>query len=318
MRTGPEGVPSPVERLASETGEGRDSAAAMPARIERYSQARHRAREILDYIDTLADEEAARVALGLSECGEYLKFRHYFTVDKVRLHGAKFCKQHLVCPLCAIRRGAKMLKAYLDRFEAITAQAPHLRPYLVTLTVKNGEHLGERFDHLMHGVKQLFNRRHARRVLSELRKVDGGFYSVEFTNRGNGWHPHVHMLVLAAEKPCAETLAYEWHTVTGDSFVVDVSAEEDQDPVEMFLEVCKYAMKFSDLTPEQTYLASRVLKGRRLIGSFGCFRGVDIPESLLDEPLDGLPYVDLFYRFRPGGGYQFMGVTPEACHGEEA
>ena len=319
MSSGERRLPDPASSLAAETGKGSGGADGLPSRLERYTTARDRALVMRDHLTREPGEDAERAALRLSECGNYLKFRHYFTVDQIRLHGASFCKQHLICPLCAIRRGAKMLATYLERFHYLQASDPTLRPYLVTLTVKNGDHLGERFEHLVQSLSLLLKRRHIARVkLSALRHALAGLYSVEFTNRGNGWHPHVHMLVLAAEKPCAETLAYEWHTVTGDSFVVDVSAEEDQDPVEMFLEVCKYAMKFSDLTPEQTYLASRVLKGRRLIGSFGCFRGVDIPESLLDEPLDGLPYVDLFYRFRPGGGYQFMGVTPEACHGEEA
>lgn len=312
MNSGNQGIPSPVESLAAETGKGNEGAGGLPSRIERYSQARSQAEDILAHLVTEQSEAAKKAAIRLADCGEWLKFRHYYTVDKVRLHGARFCKQHLICPLCAIRRGAKMLGAYHQRFQAITAEAPHLRPYLVTLTVKNGEHLGERFEHLMHSLSLLLKRRLVTRALSELRKVEGGFYSVEFTNRGNGWHPHAHMLVLAAEKPCAETLAYEWHTVTGDSYIVDVSAHEDQDPVLMFLEVCKYALKFSDLGPAETWHAAQVLKGRRLVGSFGCFRGVAIPESLLDEPLDGLPFFDLFYRHAPGQGYSFQGMT----HGE--
>jgi hypothetical protein len=55
-------------------------------------------------------------------CGDYLAFRHYFTIDKVRLHGASFCMKHLLCPLCAIRRGSKALKAYLDRWEVIQVE----------------------------------------------------------------------------------------------------------------------------------------------------------------------------------------------------
>ena len=43
-------------------------------------------------------------------------------MDKVKLHAAQFCKAHLLCPLCAIRRGAKALAAYLERWEAIRLQ----------------------------------------------------------------------------------------------------------------------------------------------------------------------------------------------------
>ena len=77
---------------------------------------------------------------------KYLLFRHYYTADLLRLHAASFCMKHLLCPLCAIRRGAKALKAYLDRWEVIQQDRPALRPFLVTLTVKDGDNLAERFS----------------------------------------------------------------------------------------------------------------------------------------------------------------------------
>ncbi|WP_376744959.1 hypothetical protein, partial [Pseudomonas aeruginosa] len=75
------------------------------------------------------------------------------------------------------------------------------------------------------------------------------------------------------------------------------------------MEVFKYAVKFAELSPEDNWHAAQVFKGRRLLGSFGLFRGVEIPESMTDEPLDGLPYVDRFYRFLQGE-YQFTGEVP--------
>jgi len=47
------------------------------------------------------------------------------------------------------------------------------------------------------------------------------------------------------------------------------------------------------------------LAGKRLIGSAGLFRVVEVPESLLDDPTDfeDLPYVTLFYRYLRGAGY---------------
>ena len=88
------------------------------------------------------------IAKRVHGCGDYLLFRHFFTIDAVKLHAASFCMKHLLCPLCAIRRGAKALGAYLDRFEAIKRTSGHLRPFLVTLTVKDGPDLRERFKHL--------------------------------------------------------------------------------------------------------------------------------------------------------------------------
>lgn len=49
------------------------------------------------------------------------------------------------------------------------------------------------------------------------------------------------------------------------------------------------------------------LEGKRLLGSAGCFRGVEVPDELNDELLDDLPYVDLFYRFLRGG------LSPFSC-----
>jgi hypothetical protein len=40
----------------------------------------------------------------------------------------------------------------------------------------------------------------------------------------------------------------------------------------------------------------QTLKGKRLLGSAGCFEVSEVPEELTDEPLDDLPYVELFYQ----------------------
>ena len=41
-------------------------------------------------------------------------------------------------------------------------------------------------------------------------------------------------------------------------------------------EVCKYALKFGDLSVEKTWEAFKVLKGKRLTGAFGLLWGVKI------------------------------------------
>jgi hypothetical protein len=174
---------------------------------------------------------------------------------------------------------------------------------LVTLTVKNGDDLAERFRHLHKGQRELWMRKHRGRG-SVLDGVDGAVWSYEVKRGQNSgdWHPHLHMIALSEVQPSQERLSREWHEVTGDSFIVDVRPIVG-DPAEGFLEVFKYAVKFSDQPPADTWHAFETLKGKRLLGSAGCFRGVDVPEELTDEPLDDLPYVDLFYRYLHGMGY---------------
>ena len=136
------------------------------------------------------------------------------------------------------------------------------------------------------------------RLSIEFAKSSGGFHSVEVTNRGNGWHPHVHMIWLCNDKPNQALLSKEWESITVDSYIVDVRPLHD--PVEGFLEVCKYALKFSDLSLSDNYHAFEVMSKMRLIDSHGVLRGVKIPVNLLDEMLHSEPYVELFYRYMKG------------------
>ena len=299
----------------------------LPMRIERYSNAKARQIEILnhltDYVDpalkierikTVHDDNDAliRTALRIAECGNYLVFNHYYTTGDVRLSKASFCMKHLLCPLCAIRRAAKQVKAYLERLEQLQIDYPHLKPYMLTLTVKNGPDLSERFEHLVRSVKKLQQRR--RNFLrgtssSEFAKCRGGVFSFELTKSAKGWHPHVHMVVLCdpsnpisfdISHPKKSPISKEWLLVTGDSFVVDFRAISE-DPASGFIEVFKYALKFSDLSPQENLTAYLTMKGRRLTGSFGLFWGVEVPEKMTDDLLEDLPYIELFYKYTKAG-----------------
>ena len=289
---------------------------ALPKRVDRYGKARKGALDIAEYMQGLPGQQARDVSQRVMACGDYLLFRHFFTVDKVKLHAAQFCKAHLLCPLCAIRRGAKALAAYLERWEAIRLQRPTLQPFLVTLTVKDGPDLAERFAHLHKAQRELWKRKQRGRG-SVLDGVEGAVWSYEI-KRGNGsglWHPHLHMIALAETQPDAERLAREWHQITGDSFIVDVRPISQEDPVSGFIEVFKYAVKFSDQEPADTVHAWQQLKGKRLLASSGCFRGVDIPDDLTDDATDvaGLPFMDMLYRYTRAG-YSLELVT----QGQEA
>ena len=129
-------------------------------------------------------------------------------------------------------------------------------------------------------------------------------YSYENTyNEQTGeWHPHVHMLVLLNDWIDQEQLSETWHEITGDSFVVDVrrvKKSKEFGYAKAAAEVCKYALKFGDLTVEKTWEAFKILKGKRLSGAFGSLYGVKIPENLADEMPDDqdLPYLEMLYKF---------------------
>lgn len=282
---------------------------ALPRRVDRYGKAKKCALDVAEYIGGIPKHKAT--ADRVQSCGDYLVFRHYFTVDQVKLHGARLCMAHLLCPLCAIRRGSRALKSYLDRWEVIRAEKTALRPFLVTLTVKDGEDLEERFKHLHKAQRELWMRKHRGRG-SPLDGVVGAVWSYEI-KRGKGsglWHPHLHMIALAECPPNQDELSREWHNITGDSFIVDVRPISQEDPAEGFMEVFKYAVKFSDQPPEDTLHAWLTLRGKRLLASAGVFRGVAEPEDLMDDEtaLKELPFVTLFYRFL-GQGYALTNTS---------
>lgn len=311
--------PLDTVNLAEEVSRGSDETGKLHARLARYHSAKQRALvnlETLKILQPADDFTAARYRAGavrLADCGNYLAFRQYYTVGKTRLHKAGFCKQHLICPLCAIRRGAKTLDAYLKRYRFIMSQNPTWRLSMITLTVKNGDDLGERFQHLQKSVSRIFERRRdylkKGRGKTEFRKIHGyvGTYEVTKDNgfgevKETGWHPHAHIMVLHTSTFDYAALQTEWKEITGDSHVLNVTAAKHPDEPELdFLEVFKYAVKFSDLKPLENIHAWDVLRARRLLFSGGAFRGVEVPEELEDEQLDDLPYIELFYRHTPYG-----------------
>jgi hypothetical protein len=135
-------------------------------------------------------------------------------------------------------------------------------------------------------------------------KVQGGIWSIEM-KRGDGsdlWHPHSHAVWLADSEPSALQLSSEWRQITGDSFIVHVSPfRNPDDPGPDLCEVFKYALKLGDLSLPDNLEAFCQLRGRHLIGSFGCLRGVKLDESCEDEAVEDAAFVELLYRHVPGG-----------------
>ena len=207
----------------------------------------------------------------------------------------------------------------------------------MTLTVKNGDDLKERFNHLKNSFQTLQTAR--RKWLkrgnghNELCKAHGIVFAYEITNKGKGWHPHLHMILLVDDWIDIDKLSNEWLAITGDSHVVDVrrvkptktnndeisvKSEKKEDYSDGFMEVFKYAMKFSELTHYQIWEAHETLSptGRltRLQGSIGLFRGVKVPENMTDDDVipDDAPFMLILYKFLKGAGYSvdFMEDVP--------
>lgn len=290
-------------------------------RITRFGILKHRSKLQENYLWTLAkykenyqddkpNEESVRAtksAQKLLGCGNFLLFKNFYTIDQTKLTKFQACNQHLLCPFCASIRASRSCSRYVERVDQLLKKNKKLKPVLITLTVKNGDSLSERFNHLSKSFKTLLERRRdylkKGRGFNQFCKVEGAFYSCEYTYTSeNGWHPHIHLFALIEDWINQEELSETWHEITGDSFIVDVRRVKKEKSLGYsngVREVFKYALKFSELSVENTWEAFKTLKGKRLTGSFGILHGVKIPENLADELPDDkdLPYLEMLYKF---------------------
>ncbi|WP_333615128.1 protein rep [Psychrobacter sp.] len=326
-----------------------DSNAKHRARITRFGHLRQQSKEMSNWLYVQNDECVAldtpmghvmsirfsHYADKLASCANFLLFRHYYTLDKYKLAGLRTCKKHMLCPFCSAIRASKQATAYHEKMLVILKENPNLKPVFMTLTVKNGDDLKERFNHLKNSFKTLQTAR--RKWLkrgnghNELCKAHGIVFAYEITNKGKGWHPHLHMVMLVDDWIDVDKLSDEWKAITGDSHVVDVrrvrptkidvdtaqGKEQKEDYSDGFMEVFKYAMKFTELTHYQIWIAHETLSptGRltRLQGSIGLFRGVQVPDAMTDDLItDNAPFMLILYKFMKGAGYsvQFMQDMP--------
>ena len=327
-----------------------DSNAKHRARITRFGHLRQQSKDMSNWLFTQHDECSSldtpmgdlmakrfiHFANTLSGCANYLLFKHYYTLDKYKLSGLKTCKKHMLCPFCSAIRASKQATAYQEKMVHILKENPNLKPVFMTLTVKNGDYLDERFNHLKDSFKTYQSRRRdwlkKGRGYNELCKAHGIVYAYEITNNGKGWHPHLHMILLVDDWIDKDKLSAEWYAITGDSFIVDVrrvksskaevdtidAKQQKEDYSDGFMEVFKYAMKFTELTHNQIWVAHESLcnaKGRltRLQGSIGLFRGVEVPDTMTDDFIaDDAPFMLILYNFLKGAGYsvEFMQDVP--------
>jgi hypothetical protein len=115
-----------------------------------------------------------------------------------------------------------------------------------------------------------------RRTKIWLDKVVGGCSVIEVKPKesGIGWHPHIHAVVEGRFLPL-KLIRKHWLTITGDSFIVDIQYGKDPEKAGRY--VSKYITKpFDDgttRTPHRLCEAVHALNGRRLVTTFGSWRG---------------------------------------------
>lgn len=246
-------------------------------RSERWEAARELRKRLLERLE---DEGAHDLTTNFRKCGETFGLT---CTSCGEVHDCERRCSKKWCPMCVRKLATKRA----EKFRAAVAAMKW--PLFVTLTMRNVEDLS--FD----AVRKL------RRAFGKLRQrklwkahVLGGAASIEVTNIGNGWHPHLHAILdcewLAWRTPkpkagdsraqklklcgrAAQELERVWSRCLGQpTSSIKVKRTNGDDVVQ---EVLKYSVKGSDLVDSVDPVAPiiRCLEATRLVTTFGSLFG---------------------------------------------
>lgn len=147
----------------------------------------------------------------------------------------------------------------------------------VTLTLRTqDEPLNEQLTRLYSSFRKLRQRAWWKQ------RCRGGiaFCEVKWSEKGNRWHPHLHVLIHGRYMP-KQQLGSEWYAVTGDSWIVDVKLVKQDERAAHY--VAKYASKGYDqsavATDARLAQTLHAFHRKRLVIPFGDWKGFSLTEQ---------------------------------------
>lgn len=171
------------------------------------------------------------------------------------------------CPLCS-----KARSHFIG--DSVTSWVrKHPRPKILTLTLAHSD------DSLDSQITRLYSCfRELRRLKSWSRSVRGGiwFFQVKISKESQQWHPHIHIMLDSEYIPHAY-LKTLWHRITGDSEIVDIRTIYSPRTAAQY--VARYAARPAQLHQLPCHYRLEIMQalhGRRLCGSFGTAKDVDL------------------------------------------
>lgn len=161
------------------------------------------------------------------------------------------------CPLCSRRIATERQRQLKFWFEKLRY------PKMLTLTVRNQPELTPE-------TLKWFKARWSSLRRSKLfQGVSGGFWSIEITNQGKGWHIHIHAILDSAFL-LQEEIEAAWSKRIGqDKSIVDIRVLRGPEPLK---EVVKYTAKPTQMLhwkDEELIAFLSVTKQTRMFGVFG-------------------------------------------------
>jgi Zn finger protein HypA/HybF involved in hydrogenase expression len=281
--------------------------------VDIFSQKKHLDR--ISLIEIFEQRGHFRQARLLSEC--QTKWIYYECVGCGSVGRAKNRCGLRVCPDCASRMKVRLLAKYQKGITRLSNFYKR-RLRLVTLTLRNVPDLQAPDFNAISEIKEAFYRLRKRPVLRK--KIYGGVYGVEATNKGRGWHVHIHAVISSEfirdacqemkkaqnrqeeekleRENCAhcksKCLRRLWQEETGSS-VVDVRKAS----TDSIIEVVGYITKpLSTQNAELLVDWWQIMRNRPFLKPFGCFYDMRKLKALLTCPWCGGQKFKVYYGSR--------------------
>lgn len=289
------------------------------------SQAAAHVKEARAFLPYVAQRDEKR-AEKLESCGSWLLFNQYLDSGDIKLASGIFCQQPLLCGFCAAGRAARQVDAITQKISHLRDTEPHLRPYMVTLTMRSQSKLpGMIQDFWAAWSKMVQRRRNAKRGLnsSVMGLFDAGVIAGEAKRgRGGQWHYHAHGIILAdigLYKPIWERLKREWSQVLGQtSASIQFQPVKEGGTENSIREAVKYASKWEPGRYADRWTAYQALARVRRIRCFGLLHGLKIPEEVADDlsDLEGQEYLERAFMYGQGSYHEVPHARREPAFDE--
>ena len=287
-------------------------------------------KDLYSYWDTLPNKIDGKVFKSVKQferikekvfsCGSYLEFYFPENTDLGKLQRANFCMKDRLCSSCAVGRAYNQQKKFLQSLnffeKKLNIDLCKKNWYYIVTPVRHSsnETLEEVFERVFKlrqsALMQMRNSRR-RNTAGFWSQFKGGMGSVEITYTKNGWNVHINWLLYSDNRVQVYKVTdgkKSWYQNKdlerflkkfNDSYIhsIDELNFSSTDLIRKhLLEILKYALKFSSLSPEQLVEVYYTLYRKRLFFTFGSLRALKL-ESVKDVSIgDDIKDFEKFYR----------------------
>lgn len=228
------------------------------------------------------------------KCGDPAFIRSYKVceADPAHFNRAVGCSCHLrICPECAHRNGARLLKQYFEPIRASVDAKPNgwsLKHVVLTTRHKLTDlDIYKRYRQVYKDADQLFEELFG----EDWQKTGRGLlYAAEFGEESQ--HLHLHCLILC-EYISKPEMDARWERITGNTITHVRRVQGVRKAVQ---EMCKYATKLTQLSAPDTVQVFEVIKGTRRIRSRGLYYNLPAPKREIVHNCRecGAPIIQMF------------------------